>query len=121
MMPSGALFVHLSHVMRELLNTERVYVDELLSVLLVRGIERDFLLFIKQIHWYCTYGELSPLKGYRAEMDNPALVGLLPPILHSKRDILFGNMPEIYKFHSRLHLPSHIDPLMFKKKLADKG
>lgn len=40
-MPSGALFVHLSHVMRELLNTERIYVDELLSVLLVRGgIER---------------------------------------------------------------------------------
>lgn len=36
-MPSGALFVHLSHVMRELLNTERIYVDELLSVLLVRG------------------------------------------------------------------------------------
>lgn len=36
-MPSGAPFVHLSHVMRELLNTERIYVDELLSVLLVRG------------------------------------------------------------------------------------
>lgn len=45
-MPSGALFVHLSHVMRELLNTERIYVDELLSVLLVRGeIERDFLIY----------------------------------------------------------------------------
>lgn len=34
-------------------------------------------------------------------MDNPALSGLLPPILRSKRDILFGNMPEIYNFHSR--------------------
>uniref|UniRef100_A0AAQ5Y0Z7 MCF.2 cell line derived transforming sequence a n=1 Tax=Amphiprion ocellaris TaxID=80972 RepID=A0AAQ5Y0Z7_AMPOC len=52
-------------------NTERIYVEELLSVLL----------------------------GYRAEMDNPALSGLLPPILRSKRDILFGNMPEIYNFH----------------------
>lgn len=41
------------------------------------------------------------LQGYRAEMDNPALSGLLPPILRSKRDILFGNMPEIYNFHSR--------------------
>lgn len=40
-------------------------------------------------------------QGYRAEMDNPALSGLLPPILRSKRDILFGNMPEIYNFHSR--------------------
>uniref|UniRef100_A0A7N8YIA5 MCF.2 cell line derived transforming sequence a n=1 Tax=Mastacembelus armatus TaxID=205130 RepID=A0A7N8YIA5_9TELE len=64
------------HVMRELIETERIYVEELLSVLL----------------------------GYRAEMDNPALSGLLPPILHSKRDILFGNMPEIYNFHSRVFL-----------------
>uniref|UniRef100_I3J3H9 MCF.2 cell line derived transforming sequence n=1 Tax=Oreochromis niloticus TaxID=8128 RepID=I3J3H9_ORENI len=60
-----------SHVMRELIETERIYVEELLSVLL----------------------------GYRAEMDNPALSGVLPPILRSKRDILFGNMPEIYNFH----------------------
>ncbi|KAM4585965.1 proto-oncogene DBL [Fundulus diaphanus] len=64
------------HVMRELIETERVYVEELLSVLL----------------------------GYRAEMDDPALSGLLPPILRSKRDILFGNMPEIYNFHSRVFL-----------------
>ncbi|TKS72219.1 Proto-oncogene DBL [Collichthys lucidus] len=64
------------HVMRELIETERIYVEELLSVLL----------------------------GYRAEMDNPALSGTLPPILRSKRDILFGNMPEIYNFHSRVFL-----------------
>ncbi|KAM9850276.1 proto-oncogene DBL [Aulostomus maculatus] len=64
------------HVMRELIETERIYVEELLSVLL----------------------------GYRAEMDNPALSGLLPPILRNKRDILFGNMPEIYNFHSRVFL-----------------
>uniref|UniRef100_A0A3B4G4A6 MCF.2 cell line derived transforming sequence n=1 Tax=Pundamilia nyererei TaxID=303518 RepID=A0A3B4G4A6_9CICH len=63
----------LKHVMRELIETERIYVEELLSVL---------------------------LQGYRAEMDNPALSGVLPPILRSKRDILFGNMPEIYNFHS---------------------
>uniref|UniRef100_A0A3Q1IXC5 MCF.2 cell line derived transforming sequence a n=1 Tax=Anabas testudineus TaxID=64144 RepID=A0A3Q1IXC5_ANATE len=65
-----------NHVMRELIETERIYVEELLSVLL----------------------------GYRAEMDNPALSGILPPILRSKRDILFGNMPEIYNFHSRVFL-----------------
>nr|XP_046151368.1 proto-oncogene DBL-like isoform X2 [Oncorhynchus gorbuscha] len=64
------------HVMRELIETERVYVEELLSVLL----------------------------GYRGEMENPALAGLLPPILHSKRNVLFGNMPEIYNFHSRVFL-----------------
>uniref|UniRef100_H3DHF6 MCF.2 cell line derived transforming sequence a n=1 Tax=Tetraodon nigroviridis TaxID=99883 RepID=H3DHF6_TETNG len=64
------------HVMKELFDTERIYVEELLSVLL----------------------------GYRAEMENPALSSLLPPILHSKQDILFGNMPEIYNFHSRIFL-----------------
>ncbi|KAG7484283.1 hypothetical protein MATL_G00047950 [Megalops atlanticus] len=64
------------HVMKELIETERIYVDELLSVLL----------------------------GYRAEMDNPALSGFLPPLLRSKKEVLFGNMPEIYKFHSRIFL-----------------
>lgn len=40
MMPSGSLFVCFpvcdSHVMRELIETERIYVEELLAVLLVR-------------------------------------------------------------------------------------
>ncbi|XP_077956736.1 proto-oncogene DBL isoform X3 [Gasterosteus aculeatus] len=64
------------HVMRELIETERIYVEELLSVLL----------------------------GYRAEMDSPSLSGLLPAILRSKRNVLFGNTPEIYNFHSRVFL-----------------
>uniref|UniRef100_A0A3Q3D1W2 MCF.2 cell line derived transforming sequence n=1 Tax=Hippocampus comes TaxID=109280 RepID=A0A3Q3D1W2_HIPCM len=61
-----------SHVMRELIETERIYVEELLSVLL----------------------------GYKAEMENPHLAALLPPVLHAKRGVLFGNMPDIYNFHS---------------------
>uniref|UniRef100_A0A8C9T9N8 MCF.2 cell line derived transforming sequence n=1 Tax=Scleropages formosus TaxID=113540 RepID=A0A8C9T9N8_SCLFO len=65
-----------NHVMKELIETERIYVEELLAVLL----------------------------GYRAEMDNPALSRLLPPILRTKKEVLFGNMPEIYKFHSRIFL-----------------
>ncbi|XP_077388210.1 LOW QUALITY PROTEIN: proto-oncogene DBL [Festucalex cinctus] len=64
------------HVMRELIETERIYVDELLSVLL----------------------------GYKAEMENPLLVALLPPVLHAKRGVLFGNMSDIYNFHSRVFL-----------------
>uniref|UniRef100_A0A3P9APQ5 MCF.2 cell line derived transforming sequence b n=1 Tax=Esox lucius TaxID=8010 RepID=A0A3P9APQ5_ESOLU len=65
-----------THIMKELIETERIYVEELLSVLL----------------------------GYRAEMDNPALSDLLPPVLRNKKEVLFGNMPEIYKFHSRTFL-----------------
>ncbi|XP_072231415.1 proto-oncogene DBL-like isoform X1 [Leuresthes tenuis] len=64
------------HIMKELIATERVYVDELLSVLL----------------------------GYRAEMEDPSMSNLLPSALRSQKDVLFGNMPEIYQFHSRIFL-----------------
>uniref|UniRef100_A0A8C6WQ94 MCF.2 cell line derived transforming sequence b n=1 Tax=Neogobius melanostomus TaxID=47308 RepID=A0A8C6WQ94_9GOBI len=62
-----------SHIMKELIATERIYVDELLSVLL-------------------------------AEMEDPSVCNLLPSDLRSQRDVLFGNMPEIYQFHSRMFL-----------------
>uniref|UniRef100_A0A8C4DEL7 MCF.2 cell line derived transforming sequence b n=1 Tax=Dicentrarchus labrax TaxID=13489 RepID=A0A8C4DEL7_DICLA len=65
-----------SHIMKELIATERIYVDELLSVLL----------------------------GYRAEMEDPSMSNLLPSALRSQKDVLFGNMPEIYQFHSRIFL-----------------
>uniref|UniRef100_A0A665U0P0 Guanine nucleotide exchange factor DBS-like n=2 Tax=Echeneis naucrates TaxID=173247 RepID=A0A665U0P0_ECHNA len=65
-----------SHVMNELLETERAYVEELLCV----------------------------LEGYAAEMDNPAVAHLIPSSLLGKKDILFGNMPEIYQFHKRTFL-----------------
>ncbi|XP_028277058.1 proto-oncogene DBL [Parambassis ranga] len=64
------------HIMKELIATERIYVDELLSVLL----------------------------GYRAEMEDPSMSTLLPSALRSQKDLLFGNMPEIYQFHSRIFL-----------------
>lgn len=41
------------------------------------------------------------LKGYAAEMDNPAMAHLIPSSLQNKKDILFGNMSEIYLFHKR--------------------
>ncbi|XP_072268344.1 guanine nucleotide exchange factor DBS isoform X5 [Pyxicephalus adspersus] len=64
------------HVMNELIETERVYVEELLSV----------------------------LEGYAAEMENPLVMHLLSPMLHNKKDVLFGNMEEIYHFHNRIFL-----------------
>ncbi|TRZ05770.1 hypothetical protein HGM15179_021337, partial [Zosterops borbonicus] len=48
----------------------------------------------------------SSCKGYRAEMDNPAMLILLPPMLRNRKDILFGNMPEIYDFHNKIFLHS---------------
>ncbi|XP_066861404.1 proto-oncogene DBL isoform X2 [Anser cygnoides] len=66
------------HVINELIETERVYVEELFTV----------------------------LTGYRAEMDNPAMVILLPPVLRNRKDVLFGNMPEIYDFHNKIFLHS---------------
>ncbi|XP_069458140.1 guanine nucleotide exchange factor DBS isoform X5 [Ovis canadensis] len=64
------------HVMKELLDTERVYVEELLCV----------------------------LEGYAAEMDNPLMTHLISTGLQNKKDILFGNMEEIYHFHNRIFL-----------------
>ncbi|NXM88903.1 MCF2 protein, partial [Oenanthe oenanthe] len=66
------------HVINELIETERVYVEELFTV----------------------------LTGYRAEMDNPAMLILLPPVLRTRKDVLFGNMPEIYEFHNKIFLHS---------------
>ncbi|KAH0630820.1 hypothetical protein JD844_004077 [Phrynosoma platyrhinos] len=60
------------HVINELIETERVYVEELFTILM----------------------------GYRAEMDNPTMAFLLPPLLQNRKDVLFGNMPEIYDFHN---------------------
>uniref|UniRef100_A0A8C2UPS7 Guanine nucleotide exchange factor DBS n=1 Tax=Chinchilla lanigera TaxID=34839 RepID=A0A8C2UPS7_CHILA len=64
------------HVMNELLDTERAYVEELLCV----------------------------LEGYAAEMDNPLMAHLISTGLHSKKGVLFGNMEEIYHFHHRIFL-----------------
>ncbi|KFZ66238.1 Proto-oncogene DBL, partial [Antrostomus carolinensis] len=66
------------HVINELIETERVYVEELFTV----------------------------LTGYRAEMDNPAMLILVPPVLRNRKDVLFGNMPEIYDFHNKIFLHS---------------
>ncbi|XP_026873972.2 guanine nucleotide exchange factor DBS isoform X2 [Electrophorus electricus] len=64
------------HVMNELLETERAYVEELLCV----------------------------LQGYAAEMDNPAMSALMPAALNNKKDVLFGNMQEILHFHKTIFL-----------------
>uniref|UniRef100_A0AAQ6A4H0 MCF.2 cell line derived transforming sequence-like 2 n=1 Tax=Amphiprion ocellaris TaxID=80972 RepID=A0AAQ6A4H0_AMPOC len=64
------------HIMTELIETERLYVEELQSI----------------------------MEGYFAEMNNAELSHLLPPSLENKRDVLFGNLPEIYEFHNRTFL-----------------
>ncbi|NXI01735.1 MCF2L factor, partial [Pachycephala philippinensis] len=64
------------HIINELIETERVYVEELQSI----------------------------IEGYASEMDNPSLVHLIPSALQNKKEILFGNLPEIYDFHNRIFL-----------------
>ncbi|NXC59933.1 MCF2L factor, partial [Aleadryas rufinucha] len=66
----------LVHIINELIETERVYVEELQSI----------------------------IEGYASEMDNPSLVHLIPSALQNKKEILFGNLPEIYDFHNRIFL-----------------
>nr|XP_040039295.1 guanine nucleotide exchange factor DBS isoform X9 [Gasterosteus aculeatus aculeatus] len=61
------------HIMTELIETERLYVEELQSI----------------------------MEGYFAALDNSELIHLIPPSLDNQRDVLFGNLPEIYEFHNR--------------------
>lgn len=54
-------------------------------------------------------------QGYAAEMDNPAMQPLIPSALQNKKEVLFGNMPEIYEFHKRcLHFWIHTFPVLPK-------
>lgn len=64
------------HIMTELIETERLYVEELQSI----------------------------MEGYSEELDNAELSHLVPPALENKRDVLFGNLHEIYEFHNRTFL-----------------
>ncbi|KAG0713105.1 Guanine nucleotide exchange factor DBS [Chionoecetes opilio] len=64
------------HILRELLDTERVYGTELCSI----------------------------LKGYKDEMLNPEMQPLIPINLYGKSDLLFGNMEEIFRFHNDVFL-----------------
>ncbi|XP_038306923.1 proto-oncogene DBL isoform X2 [Canis lupus familiaris] len=93
----NSLDVLQNHVLNELIQTERVYVRELFTVLL----------------------------GYRAEMDNPEMFDLMPPLLRNKKDILFGNMAEIYEFHNNIFLnsledcvdaPERVGPCFLERK-----
>ncbi|XP_064638483.1 guanine nucleotide exchange factor DBS-like isoform X2 [Lineus longissimus] len=64
------------HVMKELIDTERIYVSELSSI----------------------------IEGYILEMDNPDLQDMIPAELIQNKDILFGNLEEIYEFHNGFFL-----------------
>ncbi|XP_072330326.1 guanine nucleotide exchange factor DBS isoform X5 [Scyliorhinus torazame] len=64
------------HIMNELIETERVYVEELLSI----------------------------IEGYATEVDNQELAPLIPAALKNKKEVLFGNLSEIYDFHNRIFL-----------------
>ena len=59
------------HVLTELVETERIYVAELGSI----------------------------IKGYKMEMTNEAMAPLVPSALVGKADVLFGNLEDIYHFH----------------------
>ncbi|XP_023310608.1 guanine nucleotide exchange factor DBS isoform X2 [Anoplophora glabripennis] len=60
------------HVLTELFETERVYVSELLSI----------------------------INGYKLEAHNDDMRHLIPQGTEEKFDVIFGNLEEIYQFHS---------------------
>ncbi|KAJ0182717.1 hypothetical protein K1T71_002086 [Dendrolimus kikuchii] len=64
------------HVLAELLQTERVYVQELGSI----------------------------LTGYKEEIEKPENQHLLPSTLVGQADVLFGNLHELFTFHQEIFL-----------------
>lgn len=64
------------HVLAELIETERIYVSELGSI----------------------------IKGYKMEMNNETMAGIMPAALIGKADVLFGNLEDIYMFHGETFL-----------------
>lgn len=71
-----ALRLKRGHVLAELVETERIYVTELGSI----------------------------IKGYKMEMTNETMVHLIPAALVGKADVLFGNLEDIYIFHGETFL-----------------
>ena len=71
-----ALKLKRGHVLAELLETERIYVSELGSI----------------------------IKGYKMELMNEAMAHLVPAALVGNADVLFGNLEDIYIFHGETFL-----------------
>lgn len=71
-----ALRLKRGHVLAELVETERIYVAELGSI----------------------------IKGYKMEMTNEVMAHLIPAALVGKADVLFGNLEDIYIFHGETFL-----------------
>ncbi|XP_011866012.1 PREDICTED: guanine nucleotide exchange factor DBS-like isoform X1 [Vollenhovia emeryi] len=71
-----ALRLKRGHVLTELVETERIYVAELGSI----------------------------VKGYKMEMTNEAMAHLIPAALVGKADVLFGNLEDICIFHGETFL-----------------
>lgn len=71
-----ALRLKRGHVLAELVDTERIYVTELGSI----------------------------IKGYKMEMTNETMTHLIPAALIGKADVLFGNLEDIYIFHGETFL-----------------
>lgn len=71
-----ALRMKRGHVLSELVDTERVYVSELGSI----------------------------IKGYKMEMNSEANTSIIPTALIGKADVLFGNLDDIFNFHGDIFL-----------------
>ncbi|XP_055936058.1 guanine nucleotide exchange factor DBS-like isoform X3 [Argiope bruennichi] len=65
-----------NHVITELIETEKTYVTELHSI----------------------------LNGYLKQIDNPAMRDIVPSVLFDKKEVLFGNMEDLYLFHNNTFL-----------------
>uniref|UniRef100_A0A3Q3WDI6 Uncharacterized protein n=1 Tax=Mola mola TaxID=94237 RepID=A0A3Q3WDI6_MOLML len=62
-----------------------------------------FMVNLAAVYLFFPLPHLLP-QGYFGELDNSEFSHLIPPCLENKRDVLFGNLPEIYDFHNKKFL-----------------
>lgn len=66
-------------------------------------------------HPLCVPSLFSPLQGYITPLDFIWLKHLIPDILQNNKDLLFGNIRELYEFHNRYTI-IHINRKKERKK-----
>jgi len=81
------------HVLAELMDTERIYVSEMASILKVIHNDSFNLVFDNFL-----------LKGYHNELLKAEKEGRAPITLHKKSDVIFGNLEDLHRFHKDIFL-----------------
>lgn len=105
------------HILKELLDTERLYVSEIKSILRVREIPfKTLCKFLSKLTLmkYYLLGQ-----GYKDMLVDEQMKAIVPNELVGKEDILFCNLEELQNFHGEKVLPDLCSYILDVGKVAN--